>query len=110
MAYALVLSKLSPEGAKAVLAEGMVGRRAAMEDFADRLGCKVIAYFAADDGEWDIVNLSEVPDDPAFSARAQMNLTQSGAYSNVRVVRLVTAEDFDNFDSSLVTSFRTPGR
>ena len=111
MALVMLLAKFSPEGTKAVVSEGgMVERRAVAERYVAAVGGKVVGYFACADGEWDLVNISDLPETADQGARTLAVLSASGAYSKLRLIRLCTPEEYDGADMSGMAAFRTPGQ
>ncbi len=95
----LITARLSTEGAKDITASGMT---AARDAFADAIGSaptnsRILSWYAADNHEWDIVIIGHSDnDDPAFWAKSQITRGRAtGHFAESRLIRLVSAEDFD---------------
>jgi len=110
----MLLAKYSPEGAKGATDEGLRARRAVAENILNAVGGRLIAYYACADGDWDFINITEWPDSTtaADTARIERTVTMSGAYSQTRIMTLVTPEDYDEGSEAARTAeqtYRAPG-
>lgn len=57
---------------------------------------RVLAWYAVDDHQWDIVTIVEVDnDDPAYWSKVQITHGRTGVFAETRLLRLVTPEAFD---------------
>lgn len=98
----IVIGRYTPEGARLILDHGMA---AARDAFATAIAAapangRVLAWYAADDHQWDIVTIVEVDnDDPAYWAKMQLaRVRTGGVFSETRLIRLITPEALDAID------------
>lgn len=97
MTIELILIKYSQQGARGVVEEGFVARRAAIQKVAEDYGEQLVGFWATDDGEWDSATILESTDDhhPAGSVATNLHARASGTIERVRRLRLYQAEVAD---------------
>jgi len=94
----IIIGRYTAEGARLIANNGMV---AARDAFATAIAAppangRVLAWYAVDDHQWDIVTIVEVDnDDPAYWSKVQITRGRTGVFADTRLLRLVTAEAFD---------------
>jgi len=92
-------------GAKGVLKDGGVKRRAMVEELASGLGGNLETFYFAF-GDTDVFTIMDLPDDVA-SAAATLAINASGAV-NCKTTVLLAAEDIDRATKKIV-EYRSPG-
>ena len=112
MALYMNLVRLSSAGAKAVLKDGMAGRVANAEKTLAAVGGKVLGYYAIADGDYDYVAIMEIPDSMsnADAVRSGLTLKQTGAFDEIRLMRLASAAEVDSGSKVLEQTYRAPGQ
>ena len=96
MALTLVLGKLSPEATKGLLNQGLAAREEYFRGLAEPRGIKVLGYYFAEGGEWDVVVLLETNEDAEASGVAATFTTQAtGMYTTYRAIRLYSPDEVD---------------
>ncbi len=109
MALTLVLGKLSPEATKGLLQEGLAAREQYFRDLTEPGGVKVLGYYLAEGGEWDVVVLLETPEGAdAQAVAATLGVQSTGMYANYRMLRLFSPADVDTALADAV-QIRRPG-
>jgi hypothetical protein len=94
----ILIGRYTAEGARLIATNGMV---AARDSFAAAIAPppakgRILAWYAVDDHQWDIVTIVEVDnDDSAYWAKVQITRGRTGVFAETRLFRLVDAEAFD---------------
>ena len=102
----LIQAKYKAAGARGLLKEGAMKRRAMVEELAEGLGGKLeVFYFAF--GETDVFAIMDLPDDVAIAAAA-LAINASDAVTCKTTV-LLTIEEMDQATKKIV-EYRPPGQ
>jgi len=102
----LVIGSYTPAGAAGVMKDGGTARMAAGKAAVASVGGTLETLYWGF-GSDDFYALVDLPDHAAATA-ASLKLSSSGAFSALRTVPLMTAEDIDAA-SKLSPTFRPPG-
>jgi uncharacterized protein with GYD domain len=103
----LSLFKYSPEGAKGFLKEKAAAREVASRKAFESVGGKLETFYWATSGEYTGIAIAELPD--AASGAALLALVDSsGAFSEFRIIELLTASEVDRALSKSM-AYRPPG-
>ena len=90
----------------------MAGRVANADKTVGAVGGKVLGYYAIAEGDYDYVVLIETPDSMsnADAVRAGLTIKQTGAFDEIRMMRLASAAEVDSGSKVLEESYRAPGQ
>jgi uncharacterized protein with GYD domain len=106
----MAMAKWTPAAVAAAAKEGFVSRHAATSRAWESVGGKLLAQYHGNvAGEWDVINIVEVPDrDSAFAvAAAAMG---SGAVARSAIMELFTPEEADAALKHRSADYRPPGQ
>ena len=101
----LLQASYKTAGAKGLLKDGGMKRRAMVEELAEGLGGKLEAFYFAF-GETDVFAIMDLPDDVSIAA-ATLVINASGAITCKTTV-LLTAEEIDRATKKII-EYRPPG-
>jgi len=102
----LSMGSYTVEGIQGVLKEGGTGRRKAVQAAIEAMGGKMESYYFAF-GEYDVVVISEVPDNVTAAALA-IGIGSTGTVT-LKTTVLLTPEELDEATKKTI-SFRAAGR
>ena len=102
----LIQASYKTAGAKGLLKDGGMKRRAMIEELAEGLGGKLETFYFAF-GETDVFAIMDLPDDVAIAAAA-LAINASGAAACKTTV-LLTTEEIDQATKRIV-EYRPPGQ
>jgi len=106
MAKFMSLASYTTDGLKGLLKEGGSGRRKAVESALAAMGGHLEAFYFAF-GDYDVVTITEVPDNVTAAALA-IGITATGA-ATVKTVVLLTPAEVDEATKKTI-SYRGPGQ
>ena len=101
----LLQASYKAAGARGLLKDGGMKRRAMIEELAEGLGGKLETFYFAF-GETDVFAIMDLPDDVSIAAAA-LAINASGAVTCKTTV-LLTAEEMDQATKKIV-EYRPPG-
>ncbi len=102
----LLQASYKTAGAKGLLIDGGMKRRAMVEELAEGLGGKLETFYFAF-GETDVFTIMDLPDDVSIAA-ATLAINASGAVTCKTTV-LLSAEEIDQATKKIV-EYRPPGQ
>ena len=102
----LIQASYKTVGARGLLKDGGMKRRAMVEELAEGLGGKLETFYFAF-GETDVFAIMDLPDDVAIAAAA-LAINASGAVTCKTTV-LLTTEEIDQATKRIV-EYRPPGQ
>jgi uncharacterized protein with GYD domain len=110
MALALGLAKLSPEATKGLIEEGPVARAEYFRKVMEGAGGKVLGYYLAEGGDWDVVSLVDLPETQVgpSGVAAILSTQANGLWARNHMIRLYTPEEVQSALTA-VTALRLPG-
>ena len=111
MPLVLALAKLSPDATRGLVDQGPVARAEYFKETVEGTGNKVIGYYLAEGGEWDVVVLVDFAEDQVGAPGvATMLPTQaaSGIWMKTQQIRLYTPEEVQAALGA-ATTLRPPG-
>jgi uncharacterized protein with GYD domain len=93
----LSMTKLTPDAAKALLAEGFAQRAADVAKSLEAAGGRYVGLYVADGAEWDWIAIVEFPDTwtTATVTRSVFQGMAQGAYQKYKILALSTPESLD---------------
>lgn len=109
MARYIQFAKYTPQACAAVLDEGYVSRRQALEKYVAGFGGQLMEMYAVSSDEWDFAVVVELDLNPGLNAVHLLRAYGSGVIERSMTIDLATPEEADAARSSL-PSYTPPGR
>jgi uncharacterized protein with GYD domain len=105
MAIFVGFAKLSPEATAELLKQGPVAREKQLRQWAESTGIKVLGYYFAEGGEWDVVTIAEGNEEQlGAGGLANLLATQAtGIWAQSKQIRLHTADEMQAAMASAAT-------